>query len=328
MRSYWLLSASVVLLAACSHWHKNANNIQVPANYQEALHQKVGADLIAESDAMRSPANEGWQLQTLKTQLGDFNKIKPGKFEIYVFPKMQTMTHMEIGEEGILLGKPHIAEVSVLAVTTCEAFINKAAFSKYNPASYFNAKLAENKQGKCAIVGVTSRSMRDANRSLLREGDVLAKRLYLDEQFNVYGIETDFYSKDAKQNEMNMKTTGMKLGPGMPSTSGLDFIPVDMPALGKIQKMDTVDFRTVFAATSKPTDFTFQKNGTLVDRMALRQIGRLNKNFRIPSCAMKKMSYKDHYRKQVEMYWCEGVPWPQVVNSLQFLAVTQNISVR
>lgn len=321
-------AASLLLLSACSHTSKHTE-FKAPGDYQEKLYQKIGAEMAAEANSLRAPANEGWQLKTLKAQLGDFNKLRPGKFEIYVFPKIKTTSYKEVPDDtGVLLGKPQVAEVSILANTTCDAFLNRGAFAKLRPASYFARQLGQDKKNTCAIVEVTSRTMKDLNKSLLREGDVFAKRIYLDSSYNVYGIETDFYSRSAKQNENNMKTVGLKLEAGSHSTSGLDFLPVDLPALSRVDALNQVVTNQVFSATAGSGNFTFKSNGTVVDRLAIRQISRLNKNFSPPKCSLRKISYKDHFRKSVEMYWCEGQPWPAVVDSLQFVAVTQNLSVR
>ncbi len=322
------LGAALLTLAACTHGPQNAQ-YSLPADYQEKLYQKIGAEMMAEAQARRVPAEENKQLKTLKAQLGDLNRLKPGKFEIYVFPKMSTQTHkMSHLEKAVILGKPQVAEVSVVTVASCEFLIKKAGFAKYNPAQYFDSELARNKNNSCAIIEVSSRDMKNLNKALLREGDVMAKRLYLDSSYNVYGVETDLYSRSAKQKEMRMKTVGMKLEPGSASTAGLDFLPVDLPSVARIEDLETVDAKSLFTGSGKASDFTFKSDGSLVDRVAFRQITRLNKSFQVPSCAMRKMSYKDHFRKSVEMYWCEGLPWPQVVDSSQFVAVTQNISVR
>lgn len=324
-----LITAGAVLaLTACAHPGKQSH-LQAPANYQAALYAKAGAEITAELSDKRGPANtENWQVETLRARLGDLNKVKPGKFEVYVFPKMQTMTHKEVGSSEVILGKPKVHDVSLLAVTSCQFLIQQNGFAKYSPARYFKSDLAKDKKNTCAIIEVTSRDLKNLNRSLLRQGDVLTKRLYVDDKYNIYGLESDFYSKEAKQSEGNIQTAGMKFTPGSHATSGLDFLPVDLPSLTALDKIESASTSGVFASKGQRTDLTFKNQGLLVDSVALRQISRLNKSYRAPNCSLRRLAYKDHYRKPVEMYWCEGQPWPQVVNSQQFVAVTQNISVR
>jgi hypothetical protein len=312
-----------LLLAGCAH------KTQIPADYQQKLYEKYSADYQVESQTVREPSSEA-ALQTLKVQLGDLNKLKPGKFEIYVFPKMNQMNSKEIAsDDTVLLGKPIVNEVSVIAVNDCKFFLVQGGFAKTGAKNYFPATLAQSKK-KCAIVEVTSKSIRNLNKSLLRTGDELRKRLFLDDSYLVYGLETDYYSRDEKQSNLNQKTVGMKFPSGSATTSGMGFIPVDMPVLQNISSTEVVEANTVFADVKRKNvaDFTFKSDGAVVDALAIRQISRLNKQFKTPQCGLRKFTYKDYYRKKVEMYWCEGMPWPQVVENNQFVAVTQNLLVR
>lgn len=330
MKLYQKMALFCLFLAGCSHSSHETSYTKtgIPADYQQKLDQEFAQDYRAEYKSNREPSAADVQLQLLKAQIGDLNNLKPGKFEVYVFPKLSQRNHKEIpADAGVILGKPLIHEVSILVVTDCEMMIKRSAFSKYSPKNYFPQALGETQQ-KCAIVEVSSRTMRELNRSLVRNGDEMSKRLYLDDKYNVYGLETDFYERDEKQKKMNLKTVGMKFENGSPSTSAFGLIPVDMPSLSHVLSIERVSAKTIYRNDSTESDFSFKSDGALLDKMAIRQISRLNRQFKAPQCALHKLTYKDYYRNNVEMYWCEGLPWPQAIENNQFVAITQNLSVR
>lgn len=323
-----LLWASLALVGACSHFRKEAKNTPLaPADYQEKLYQRVGRELSDETKRLRKPAAQEPSLALLKASLKDLNKLKPGRFEIYVFPKIQSMNHKEMSaNKEILLGKPHVVEMSVIAVTSCQYLLSKQGFKKYSPQKYFSRSLGTDKKSQCAIIEASSPKMRHRNKSLWRNGDVMAKRIYLDDHYDIHGIEVDYYAKDEKQKDLNLKTLGFKWVPGQPSTAALDFLPIDLPAMRSLAGIEAVPISRVFDPSSSSGGLTYTSGAPAVDAMALRQIGRLNRKFKVPACDLKAFSYRDLYRKNIQMFWCSGTPWPQVVDDPQFIAVTQNLS--
>ncbi len=332
--NFKLLLISALFLAACAQGPVTSNPTPTPgtnakhsfdAKYKEQLFAHYAPQMEAEWNALRKPANDSSLQEQLKLSLSDLNKINPKKFEIYVFPKKSTIT-MKTSEPGeITLGKPTVIEVSTLANTSCQ-FLIKSGFKKYNPKAYFPAELGEKKSRNCAIIEMTSRTLLTMNRSLLKNGDEVSKRLYMDDAFNVYGIETDYYLSE--NGVLNLKSIGFKYEAGTPVSAGLGIFPTDMPSLSRVTSSDRVATNKIFRVESlKPgqDQNTYANFDTQVDRVSFNQIKRLNQKFKVPNCEMFQMKYQDMYLSSVNMYWCQGKPWPQVVENNQFVAVTQNL---
>jgi hypothetical protein len=266
----------------------------------------------------RKPAAESI-LQEMKIQLLGLQKVSPKKFEIYVFPKDTKQTAKVASEVGTILGKPYKVSVSPLFLAKCSSFKNNG-FSKYNPLNYFPAELINSKRS-CSIIEFTSLRLTGLPKDLWKVGDVQTKRIYIDDNYSAYGMETDVV-----QSGRDLTTTKHKLDPREGLSSALDGIPVDLPVFDSLFESDSSkeNFSLQNLATPEHLRMAYDSARPL-DRMSLSQIKKLNQKFELANCNGRTFAYKDSMRKNVKIYWCQGFAWPQAVETKQYFAVTQNL---
>lgn len=298
-----------LILSACSSPSKNESFESYKKNF--AATSVTSAEEVAwkkfESKVRRNPTSI--LAQDLNYKLKDLNKIRPGKFEIYVFPKISTK-HMKSTEfSDVLIGKPQVFDVSLLAYSACQKFIESDLFKKYHAQSFFRAEELNDDQG-CAIVEITSRSLKKLNRSLISKGDILTYRLFLNDSYQVHGYEIDSFIDG-----QNLSVTSVKTDPKDPISSGLSLFPVDLPQAFVSEKLNQ----------SKIQDLSIK----WIDNIAINQIKRkLNSKFKIQDCKATLFEYEDYYGNTSKVAWCQGLPWPSYSENDRFVSITQPLLVR
>lgn len=296
-----------LLIAGCAH--------QAPPSitpYQAELARAFDDISAGERAPASAPAG---------VNLGALNKVSPGKFKVYVFPKINSDTQKSNAESAPIhkdarleqlseLGVPLEYEVSPIAVASCEQFIAKDLFAKHSPKDYFAPELAQDKSRQCAIVEIVSVNLRSANHALIRRDDQLRVRLYLDDQYRLHGTETDIYENGHNLRTARMKSTGKK-----PASSGLSQFPIDIPS-----------FETLGHEGVKHGRIETMRR---LDKLAVRQIQRkYQREFQPVACDGVEARYKDYYGGKIEAGWCDGLPFPQYMDNSRFLAITQKLEVR
>ena len=321
----FVLVTSVLFVVSCASTNKlgevgksdnevNRNTAQGDVHYQSAVDQAF-EELRAINERAPAVANSNFSLEQLR-------KVSPGKFKVFVFPKnsgasSKSKTESEFiykneSEERLSrLLKPTEYEVSPVAISSCDQFINKNLFgNKFKAKAFFEPQLAEPKTRQCGIVEITSMKIKNANRALLKRDDVLMVRLYVDDAFNIHGFEMEKFDK-AK----NIQTFGVKSSKQQVSSSGLTAFPIDIPNLSIL--MST-------SAQNKILDISKK-----IDRVALRQIHKkFDRGFAAKDCQGVQTNYKDYFGLETEVGWCQGLPFPQYMENSRFFAITQPISVR
>jgi hypothetical protein len=255
------------------------------------------------------------------TELAQLARLVPGKFKIYVFPKLKSLAEKNLGDDHALfrsadeehfsrLGQPQEYEVSTIAISPCHQFISGNLFAKLGAKEYFAAELNENKARQCAIVEVTSLKIKNANRALIRRDDLLRTRLFLDDSYVLHGYDLERYVDG-----QNTKVTRVRIATKEASTSGLTQFPVDIPTLAILGG----------SLSSKIQVDTSRK----IDRLAINQVrNRFMRSFIAPSCSGVVSKYTDYFGSKVETGWCNGSPFPQYMENSRFVAITQSLSVR
>ncbi|MGE0633737.1 MAG: hypothetical protein AB7O96_15090 [Pseudobdellovibrionaceae bacterium] len=306
------IAMAISLFAACGHKpSKNYSHNPNSPTYQNALDKAFGE---MEQMTPRKPA------QTNGFNLSALNKVKPGKFKVFVFPKINSMTSKSAEDESPLfanekdekmsrLGKPQEFEVSTVAENPCFQFITGGLFAKLNAKDYFNSSLAEPKNRRCAILEVTSLKISKANRALIRRDDLLRTRVYLDDTYRVYGYEIEKFIDGQNTRLIKVKADGAQS-----ASSGLTLFPIDIPSLDLFQT-------GAGKAGSVPVS-------SKVDGMSLAQIRKMQGDFSANNCNGYQLKYTDYYGQAVEVGWCDGVPFPQYMENSRFVAITQPLSVR
>lgn len=284
---------------ACAHRSPQSWEPQKNAATQR-VHQQVLAELSEEGRRPASP------LVDLSARVSDLNRVRPGKFEVYVFPKVTSQTSKSLdGDEGYL-AKPRVFEVSLVAENPCRQFIQRGLFANLRPQEVFPAELAERVERRCAILEVTDKRLRTIGRGELKLNDELKRRVFIDDSYRVHAVDHTIYETPAKNREVRVLNTE-----GLAMLSGLSLFPVDFPSA-----------RAKARATQLQGEFA-----ALLDGIALYQLGRLNKSFRAVDCEGSVLQDRDDLGSAVRIGWCKGMPWPAYVENERFFAVTQNVSL-
>lgn len=309
---FFYLSLVVATLSACSSGSKKiiVHDSQ-SVTYQDAL---GAAAAEIEATTPRTPA------QAKNFSLLQLNQIKPGKFKVFVFPKIsdfalksnqqsEPLFKNDVDEKMSLLGKPEEFEVSTVAENPCFQFISNKLFAKLNAKEYFDAELGANKNRRCAILEITSLKIQKANRSLIRRDDLLRTRIYLDDSYHVHGYEVEKFLNGQNTRMIKIKGDGQQS-----SSSGVTLFPIDIPNLDLFQTPSAKS--GVVPVTSK------------IDAFGIRQVQKMSGGFNPKNCQGFQVNYVDHYGQNVEVGWCSGMPFPQYMENNRFIAITQYLSVR
>lgn len=295
---YWMFA---ILLTGCSTFQKPSffydKNEATKTMHREVLDQLSG-------NFHREPASA---LNELKVEFKDLNKVNPGRFEVYVFPKVSSAVNKSIQKDDEHLGPPRAFEVSILAINPCNQFIEKGLFAKLQPKEAFPRELAVNSQRQCGILEIKDKKLATVDKALLRPDDQLAVRLFLDDTYRVHAVDTILFESRNKDRVVRRIYEGEYLG------SGLSFFPMDLPTA-----------QSKFANTE--LEARFSKNLDPIAKFQIKK--RHSKTFVAPKCDGAVFTSKDLLGGKSEIGWCRGVPWPSYGTNSRYFSVTQPLRVR
>lgn len=292
----------IFLLNGCS-------TIQTPSSWNhgknaatKASHQEVLDELDRSSP--RQPASA---LNELNVEFQDLRKVSPGKFEVYVFPKVSAQTNMEVSADEEYLGPPRIFEVSILAVNPCRQFIQEGLFGKLKPAEAFSSELATNPARHCAIMEIKDKKLATIDKGLLKQDDQLAVRIFIDDAYRIHATDHIIF-ETRNQNRVVRRLSDEEV-----STPGLSYFPMELPA-----------------GNSRPVKTQVGKHfSKRLDPIAVHQIQkRYSRGFTAPQCDGALFSSKDPLGGKSEVGWCRGIPWPAYGENQRYFSVTQPLRVR
>lgn len=268
----------------------------------QQVHQEVLAQLESEGRTPASPALE------LGARLSDLNKVKPGKFEIYVFPKLSNQTRKSWDGEDTYLGKPQAFEVSVVAENPCKQFLQRGLFANLKPVQAFAANLAQGDR-RCAILEFTDKRLRQLDRARLKRDDVLMTRLFIDDAYHVHATDRVIY--ETANSVRTVRVVNSDDAGYNAAFTGLSLFPVDLPP-------KKASYSTGILAESFKS----------IDGVAVYQVRRHHlKTFSVPQCQGGVVSYNDEYGAKAKIGFCAGLPWPSFSENARFISVTQPLSV-
>lgn len=323
---FFLAFGFLLLMSACST-PQGVEGQRSPA--AQGLLRNYEAQVVKTSIALRNyaAARPAPGQNAPRALLTNLNKIQPGRFEIYLFPKISPQTARNNLTEDTVLGRPKVMEVAIPTVGSCQYLIGgQGGFKKYNPQQYFLPDVIS-ARSQCAIIEITSKSLLNLPPPLRKPGDVLRKRLFIDDAYRVHGLETDLFV-----NGRDIETVGQRLDPRQPfNGSGLHGFPLEFPPLlGAIEwpgvTLTKISLRDRFSKSSGPmAQLSFDEKNLTIDQIAQAQIKKINHSFDLPACQAISFQYRSSFSHLVTVDWCEYSPWPQIVNTPNFLAVTQNL---
>jgi len=289
MKSLFLLG----LLFSCSYHHPKRNVALVKA-HESALRE-------LDSSSLRSPATN-----VVKASLDDLQRLTPGKFEVYVFPKISSQNHKD-RDQDVYLGPPQVHEVSVIAVAPCKKFLLEAFFMKYRPEDAFPHSLSEDPKNKCAILEITNKRLSKIDKALLRPDDQLGVRLFIDDSFQPLAMDVILYESRNSNRTVRLNGNGKRVWAPL-SMFPTDFAATESTIVGK-------DLKSFFS--------------TRLDPIGIHQIQKKHaRNFKAPDCRGSVFQYKDPAGGMVSGGQCENLPWPSYLETDRYFAVTQSLGVR
>lgn len=288
------------LLVSCSHHSLQSWNPRKNAATQ-SVHQQVLAEL---DQQQRTPAA---LVADVGANLADLSRIRPGKFSVYVFPKITSLHHKTSGPVETYLGPPRSFEFSVVAENPCQQFLQRGLFAGLKPQDVFPVALGENRSRRCAIIEVTDLQLKQKPRGLLRPGDTLMQRLFVDDSYTVYAIDAVLYDTPRAN-----RTVRMVNDEKLSSQSGLSLFPIDLPSRrAQVSPGDPL-------GSFKP----------LFDDVAVHQIrSRHQRSFVSTDCSGAVSRERDALGSLVTVGWCRGLPWPAYSENARFLSVTQPLTL-
>lgn len=293
--------ALIIALVGCAS--KSVDQESPPNLAAQKVHDDVIQELLARQD--RQPTNAA----AVGTRLSDLNRVRPGKFEVYVFPKISNRANKEATLPEEMLGPPRAFEVSLVADSPCSTYGQKNLFAQLRPLEMFPAAVTQLSNRRCSIVEVTAKDVARMNRALLKRDDQLQIRLFMDEDYVLYG-----YDMTLVDEARGTRVVRVKNDTNEPASSGLTLFPIDFP-----------NAAMQAAAAANPAQYVLQR----LDAVAQQQIRRrYNRAFQVPSCSGLISKSVDYYGQQVLIGWCRGVPWPHFIENSRFISITQPLSVR
>lgn len=265
-------------------------------------HQEVMKEL--DSNFHREPASA---LNELNVDFTDLRKVSPGKFEVYLFPKVSSQTSKESLHKDIYLGPPKVFEVSIQVVGHCRQFISEGLFSKYKPSEAFPKELGSDSQRFCAIMEISDKRLSNIDKALLKQDDQLSVRLFIDDSYRIHAVDHILFETRNK-NRLVRRVSEQET-----FTSGLSFFPMDLPTSASVSRKTELESH-------------FSKK---LDPIAKHQIQkRYSSSFSAPRCEGVVFTSKDPLGGNSEVGWCRGIPWPSYSENRRFFSVTQPLRVR
>lgn len=319
----YLALAIAMVLMSCAQSPQKSKSVQHKYNpeYERALWEKVSQEIDYESERSRRPAASESMAALMNINFDDLRQ-KNKSFELYVFAKMNNQAaKTQLGAKEVYLSKPIRMTVHVPFAAKCSFVIRN--FKDFHADKYYPAEFENDKDRGCAVIEITNNRVKDMQKPLLRDGDELKKRIYIDDQYHVYGVESDYYA--GQEGSLELSSFGQKYDGTSSITAGIGFIPAEMVNSTSLDKVETVKVSDIFVEdinSAKSQGYNYSSNKTTIDLIAMNQMKRLNKKFAAPKCTMKEIRYQDNLGRNNRMYWCEGSVWPAVVDSGNFVAVT------
>lgn len=275
-------------------------------NASKSLAQMKHEEIIQELNSKRTERAPASSVSdTLGTNLKDLNRLSPGKFEVYVFPKISSR-HLKTEDAEIFMGKPEAFEVSVLAISPCKEFIENNLFGKYSAQEAFPQELAEGSR-QCAIMEYTSKALRVIGKGDLRKDDLLKVRLFLDDEYKIHATDYEYYQNPSKTSMTRIKSENEEV------YTGLNLYPIELPA--GLSKATKTSLREIY-------------NGKIDDVSVFQVRQKLNRSFSLSDCRALLFTQKNSLGENTRIGWCEKMPWPSYMENGRFISIIQPISLR
>lgn len=287
--------------------------------YQEALKQSFGEGTSKLNQRVLASSRQ--QLKTV-----GFNLEKLRSFQVLSFPKISKIEDKHNNEIFDLsdikdltdakrkayldslqqFGKPITYEFHAVELQSCYKMIKNRP--KHNPSKFFGpASLYKPVQEKkCLVLEAKKKPL--VKRGNLKNDDVVAVRLYFDEDLKPYGKSVDFHDKSESS---KTRTVDYRYNFMTSMSSELSEYPVDFPnfIMDKIVK----NWKKVSKNSLNIPDQKYVKS----------KISKLVKTKRCQSGY--QTSYDDIYGNPVRIGWCKGHSWPTTVHTNRFFSIVKRI---
>lgn len=263
--------------------------------------------------------------EELKKGLGiDVEKLR--SFELIVFPKvtgiearsnkqfikdstvrkMSKEERQEYFNSNVEFGKPRVYSFRAVELQSCYKLIKNRP--KYKPQKFFGkAELyKEDQKKKCMVLQIKRDP--ELRRSQVKKDDILATRVFLDENFAPYGKSLDIANR-AKRKEV--RTAEFRLDSKSSLSSELSYLPLDLPNLNS--KLVRKNMKSVSKNPLNIPSDNYVKN-------------KIKKMSKISRCSKGAQTYYwDMYGNKVRVGWCKGHSWPTSIHTDRFYAILKRI---
>ncbi|OUR97279.1 hypothetical protein A9Q84_13210 [Halobacteriovorax marinus] len=309
-----LLLLFAVAATSCS----TTKNYKEESAYQQALQNSFKEDHKFHS---RELASAGTQLASI-----GFNIEKLRSFQVLSFPKitgienknldsvfdLSSVKGMTLSEKTQYLdslqsfGKPVTYEFHAVELQSCyKMIVNRP---KHRPEKFFGSAdlYKSNKTKKCLVLEVKKRPL--TKRSRLRKDDLIALRLYFDDELRPFGKSVDYHDKNESK---NTRTVDYRIDQRSSMSSELSEFPVDFPN---------------FSATRVLRSWKKSSSATLNIPDQKYVQSKITKLVRVKKCnSGYQTNYKDIFGNKVRVGWCKGHSWPTTIHTNRFFSIVKRI---
>lgn len=284
-------------------------NSKVP--YETALDDAFNE---LDSNSSRGMASMNDSMKELGLDLKNINS-----FEMLVFPKiidhhvkrgkpvaldqskiksMSRQERKEYFESKMTYYEPYVYNFKVLAKGKCRKLKKR---KKYHTNKFFGGDTFRKGQ-RCFVVEGRKKRPKFFGKFFaeIKKEDLLAVRLYLDDQFRPHGQALDIAVKSGMK---KFRTVNLKNDSSENSSSGLSLFPVDLPNLS-INQVNSV------------------QSGAVRLPRNLFVIFKIKSQVKTPICSKGyQLDFKDIYGSSIMVDWCKGNNWPTTINTNRFFAI-------
>ncbi|MBT7609234.1 MAG: hypothetical protein HN576_05730 [Bacteriovoracaceae bacterium] len=312
---YILILTCLVFGASCSsiiHYtsdsaYKNA----LKQSFEESSSENMGRAIASKFD----------QLKQINF---DINKLR--SFQVLSFPKNSTIAHKNLASdfdlsnvEGMSVvkkrqfydslqkyGKPITYEFHAVELQSCYKMIKNRP--KHKPEKFFgNAEnYRSNQSKKCLVLEAKKRPM--INKSNLKPDDIVALRMYFDDDLMPYGKSIDYHDKSESN---KIRTVDYRYDQNQSMSSELSEYPVDFPN---------------FSLKSIASNWKQSSENTLNIPTQKYVTKKIKSQVKVIKCnSGYQTSYKDIFGNTVSVGWCKGHSWPTSIHTNRFFSIVKRI---
>lgn len=227
------------------------------------------------------------------------NQVEKSNEEIYDPQKLESLSPSERRQVNSSLENyqsPFIFQFRAVELQSCYKLIQMRP--KFKPEMIFGKKenFGDNQAKKCVVL---EGKVDDLRRKDIRKDDILALRIYFDENFIPYGKAIDLALES--KNKENFRTVLTRIDPSKSFSSELSLFPIDVPNF--LSYLPSKNWKAIGENVFVPHHPVVKRN--------------LQKFKVSSSCktGLYETNFKDDLNRFVSINWCKNDPWPTMIET-------------